>query len=130
MAPQLKRDPLGRVPKKIRIVSCPPGEAPAQVRQAWIGLELPLPSGRRSRRQTFLVSGALSRPRELWRQLLNRILGRFEKQSGYAVNALEAVNLLAAKDPAAAAWWRDNCGHFLDGRQHLVFEASACEECE
>jgi len=118
------------VPTKIRIISCPSGEAPAQVRQAWIGLELPLPSGRRSRRETFLVSGALSRPRELWRQLLNVILGRVQRQSGYAVNALEAVNLLAAKDPVAAAWWRDNCGHFLDGRQHLVFEASACEECE
>ena len=29
----------------IRIIACPPGEAPQAVREAWIGLELPLPLG-------------------------------------------------------------------------------------
>ena len=113
----------------IRIVACPPGEAPRAIREAWVGVELPLPHGRRSRRRTFSTSGVLSGPRTWWQRLLGALLGQFRKESGYAVNALEAVNILAAKDPVAAAWWRDNCAHRLDGKHHFVFAAEVCEEC-
>ena len=49
-------------------------------------------------------------------------------KTGYAVNALEAVNLLQAKDPVAAAWWREHCAHLLDGQRSLLFPAAGCEE--
>jgi hypothetical protein len=34
------------VSTRIGIVSCPPGEAPLSVRLVWVGVELPLASGR------------------------------------------------------------------------------------
>lgn len=114
---------------RIRIVVCPPGEAPLAIRNAWVGLELPLPSGLRSRPRRWLGFGVLSGPRGWWQELIRFLLGRAEQHTGYAVNALEAVNILATKDPAAAAWWRENCAHLLNGRRFFVFAADACMEC-
>ncbi len=53
---------------KIRIVACPPGEAPQAVREAWIGLELPLPPGRLGHRRGWLTTGVVSGPRTWWRE--------------------------------------------------------------
>ena len=64
-----------------------------------------------------------------WRRLIGILRGRVEAHSGYAVNGLEAINLLALKDPLAAAWWRENCAHLLDGKRHVVFPAGVCQEC-
>jgi hypothetical protein len=114
---------------KIRIIGCPPGEAPQAVREAWIGLELPLPLGHLGRRRGWLTTGVVSGPRTWWQRLIGILHGRVEAHSGYAVNGLEAINLLALKDPLAAAWWRDNCAHLLDGKRHLVFPAGVCQEC-
>jgi hypothetical protein len=130
--PQLKRDPLGRVQQvtRIRIVACPPGEAPESVRRAWIGLELPLPPGRLGQLRVFVVlGGVLSEPRTLWRHILDLVLGRFKLQAGYAVNAREAVNILADRDPLTAKWWREHCSHLLDGKRFFVFAANVCQAC-
>jgi hypothetical protein len=113
---------------KIRIVARPAGEAPESVREAWVGLELPLLPAQLNRRRTFLTVGVLTGPRLWWQRLLSILLGRFERQSGYAVDALNAVNILATRDPDAAAWWRTNCAYLLDGRHPLVFAADVCEE--
>ena len=78
--------------------------------------------------RTWLASGVLSTPRGWWQRVGGLFTGRYRRQTGYAVNALEAVNLLAAKDPGAAAWWREHCAFFLDGKRHFVFAAEACEE--
>jgi hypothetical protein len=85
---------------RIRILSCPPGEAPLSVRLAWVGLPL---DPQRSSRQFAMTSGVLSAPRGWWQRLVGLVLGRYGRRTGYAVNALEAVNLLQAKDPVAAA---------------------------
>jgi hypothetical protein len=112
---------------RIRILSCPPGEAPLSVRLAWVGLELPL-DPQRSSRQFAMTSGVLSAPRGWWRRLVGLVLGRYGVRTGYAVNALEAVNLLQAKDPVAAAWWREHCAHLLDGKRGFLFPTAGCEE--
>jgi len=115
----------------IRIIACPPGEAPLAVREAWIGLELPLSSnplvgpGRRS----FFTGGVISGPRGWWQTLVQLVRGQLARQSGYAVNALEAINTLATKNEAAAQWWRTHCPHLLNGRRNFVFSANSCEEC-
>ena len=44
---------------KIRIISTPPGEAPEKVRQAWIGLEIPVPPRFAGRRRGYAF-GVLS----------------------------------------------------------------------
>jgi len=115
---------------KIRIIACPPGEAPPAVREAWIGLELPLPPGRLGHRRGWLTTGVVSGPRTWWQRVIGVLGGRVHAYSGYAVDGLEAVNVLALKDPLAATWWRENCAHLLDGKRHLVFPADVCQECQ
>jgi hypothetical protein len=107
------------VATRIRIVLCPPGEAPLSVRLAWVGLELSLASGRTSR-QLAMTSGVVSAPRGLWRRLAALFLGDYGVQTGYMVTARDAVNVLQTKDPAAAAWWREHCG-LLDGKRPFLF---------
>jgi hypothetical protein len=114
----------------IRIIACPPGEAPQAVREAWIGLELPLLPGRLGHRRGWLTTGVVSGPRTWWRRVIGILTGRVQAHSGYAVNGLEAIKVLALKDPHAATWWRDNCGHLLDGKRHLVFPLEVCQECQ
>src|SRR5436190_21000433 len=109
----------------IRIIACPPGEAPLAVREAWIGLELPLSSnplvgpGRRS----FFTGGVISGPRGWWQPLVQLVRGQLARQSGYAVNALEAVNTLRTKNEAAGHWRRPCCRHLLNGMRSLAFSA-------
>jgi hypothetical protein len=62
----------GRDADPHRLVS--PGEAPLSGRLAWVGLELPLASGRTSR-QLAMTSGVVSAPRGLWRRLAALFLG-------------------------------------------------------
>ena len=112
---------------RIRILMIPPGEAPLSVRMAWVGLDLPL-DPRRVGRQLGLAMGVLSSPRGWWRRLVGLVTGSYAVKTGYAMNALEAVNLLQTKDPVAAAWWREHCAHLLDGKRAFLFPAAECEE--
>jgi hypothetical protein len=94
---------------RVRIVALPPGEAPEQIRKAWVGLELPVAG-----RDRNTVVGVLSdRPAA--------------GCDGYAVDGAKAVALLAARAPEAAAWWRRNAPHVLVGGYQLVFPAEICE---
>jgi len=90
------------------------------VRLAWVGLELPLTPGRSSR-LLAMTTGVVSVPRGWWQRIAALLLGRYGVQTGYAVNARDAVNLLQAKDPTAAAWWREHCAHMLDGKRWFLF---------
>jgi hypothetical protein len=95
---------------RICIVALPPGEAPENIRQAWIGLELPFTGAGRP----VAVVGVLSRDSA----------GRCE---GYEVDGATAVRLLAANAPDAAAWWRRHAPHVLASGYQLVFPAEVCE---
>ena len=68
-----------------------------------------------------MTSGVLSVPRGWWPRVAALVRGRYGVQTGYAVNAWDAVNLLQAKDPAAAAWWRQHCAHLLEGKRWFLF---------
>lgn len=113
----------------IRIIARPPGEAPEHIRDAWVGVELPLAAGKDYARQ-FRVRGVLTGPHgptPWWRYLMNILTGASRRQAGYAVDALAAVDVLAAKDPAAADWWRQHCAYLLDGKRRFCFSADVCE---
>jgi hypothetical protein len=99
---------------RVRVVALPPGEAPEEIRGAWIGLELPV-AGRHAEGGSQGVSGVLSnQPAECG--------------AGYAVDGAEAVRILAAQDPEAAAWWRSHAPHVLGNGYQLVFPAEVCEQ--
>jgi len=106
----------------VEIVATPAGEAPLWVREAWVGMTLPLSPGPNG--GEYRVMGVLSMGRR--RSLLGRLLlGPVRRRvTGYRVPSREAVGLLADHHADAAAWWRSNvecavCGDFL-------FDAPAC----
>jgi hypothetical protein len=99
---------------RIRIVATPPGDAPDHIRRAWIGLELPVANGQ---------IGPCHQP------ALGILSGRDEGPcSGYAVDGRQAVGLLTAKAPEAAAWWREHAPHVTIHGYQLVFPADVCEQ--
>ena len=110
---------------RVRIITCPPGEAPLSVRLAWVRLELPVTP---TSRKLAMTSGVLSAPRDWWQRIAALFTGSYGVRTGYAVNARDAVDLLQTKDPSAAAWWREHCAHLLDGKRSLLFPTASCEE--
>jgi hypothetical protein len=81
----------------VRIIAVPPGEAPLWVREKWVGLELPAVGY--SAPRGFFAYGVLSSPRSMLAQWWGVIRGRAERISGYAVEAIPAVDILATSRP-------------------------------
>jgi hypothetical protein len=97
----------------VRVVHTPPGEAPEDIRRAWVGVELPL--NRRSLEPQPLPSvGVLSQQGIL-------------VAPGYFVEGRKAVAALADHDSAAADWWRQNAPHVLAKGYPLFFPENVCE---
>jgi hypothetical protein len=107
----------------IEIVRRPIGEAPEWVRDAWIGVRIPLA---RDKMKRWHGVGVLSGPHGFMAQLWCLFRGRAEWIDGYAVNAKLAVDALHQRHPDAALWWRENASMWLDGRRNFVFDADAC----
>ena len=101
----------------------PVGEAPEWVRDAWIGLRLPVVE---PKQRNWLTLGVLSGPHGVLRQLWALALGRANRIPGYLVDAKTAVDLLAGANPAAAEWWRNNAPMLLKRRRKFVFDREAC----
>jgi hypothetical protein len=106
----------------IRIVRAPIGEAPLWVREAWVGLTLPARSHGR-----WTGFGVLTGPRSCLGQLWSRLRGRGQRVEGFSVDAWEAVERLAARNPEAAAWWRREAAALVRPGSVFVFDDAACE---
>ncbi len=136
----------------VRIIAAPPGEAPEEVRQAWIGLELPLAAGEKKARALF-ASGALVGPptllaklaallsvgtpiqpgrlvasRDVLTSLASLLVGRSARARGYLVEASQALALLTEKAPAAALWWRECAPYAWEPGRKFLFDAEVCVE--
>ena len=109
----------------VRIISTPPGEAPEQVRAAWIGLVLPLVV---SGPHTTETVGVLSGPTTRFGLFFARLFGRTRQERGYSVDAHQAVELLAHHAPDAARWWRESASAAVQRGQYFVFAAEVCQE--
>ena len=109
----------------IRIISTPPGEAPEQVRAAWIGLTLPLlVSGARVTEAVGVLSGPTTR----LGLFFARLFGRVRRERGYCVDAYQAVELLARHAPEAAQWWRESAAPVVQPGRVFVFAVEVCQE--
>lgn len=106
----------------VRIIAIPPGEAPESVRNAWVGLELPLDGG--SELQTVHSSGVLSGPRGFLRSLFGLASGSVKESIGWVVRVKSAMKILAVHAPEAESWWRINAPRLFEGDRTLVFSAS------
>lgn len=109
----------------IRIISTPPGEAPEQVRAAWIGLALPLLVPGAHVTETV---GVLSIPTTRFGLFFARLFGRVRRERGYFVDANQAVELLATHAPDAARWWRESAARAVQPGSILIFHSEVCEE--
>ena len=108
----------------IRIISPPPGEAPLEIRQAWVGLELPV-LGKRPIR--YLGSGVLTGPMSFIERLMHLITLRLVVKSGYVVPAQRAVEILEAVHPEAARWWHEHAAHAIRAGRKFLFAPECCE---
>ncbi len=89
---------------RIRITRLPHGEAPLEIRQAWIGLELPC----------YPVLGHLLEPHRVYERLstIGHEQGVLSGQDierpifGFSVPQDQAIQILEATRPDAAAWWK------------------------
>jgi hypothetical protein len=105
----------------IRIVAVPPGEAPLSVREAWVGLLLPLADDGLGQPRKQLTSGVISGPRNFFDRFIRLITGKLEPAEGYAVEAIAAVEVLSKDNPEAARWWMENARHILKPGRLLLF---------
>ena len=108
----------------IRIISVPPGEAPLPIREAWVGLELPL---FRKRVGSYIGSGVLSGPKSILESFAHLVTGRLTVHKGFLVPVLAAIEILEVANPAAARWWRENPSHMIRKRRYLLFPTECCE---
>ena len=119
---------MNKTKPAIRIIGVPPGEAPLWVREQWVGLELPLT--RQSAPRAYYVYGVLSAPRSWLAQWWGIIRGQAERIPGYAVESAPAVDILAAANPAAAAWWLKHAPHLIGPRRYLLFHEHVCQRVD
>ena len=108
----------------ITIVRRPIGEAPDWVRDAWIGLSMPLAA---KRQRMWRTLGVMSGPSNALAQVFALVRGKSIKIDGFAVLAKVAVARLESDQPQAAQWWRENAPDLLKGSRCFVFDADACE---
>jgi hypothetical protein len=97
----------------ITFTSPPPGEAPDDIRRAWVGVTVPLTARESQVLRQVAVSGVLS--------------GSLEHWDGYAVESRKCLEHLRAHDPKAAAWWSDHLPHYFMPGRRFVFPADGCE---
>jgi hypothetical protein len=109
---------------KIRIVKPPVGPAPSWVRDAWVGLELPVVRGGRCK--TYPTAPTLNDSRTFFGGLSLWLRGKTNPMKGYPVYAGPAVDVLAVSKPKAADWWRENAPRLLGRWQMFVFNEEAC----
>src|SRR3989475_2155791 len=83
-------------PARVRIISAPPGEAPADIRRAWVGLTLPI-VGRGP--MTGFGSGVLTGPKSILELLWRLVTFRMQVHEGYAVDVATAIDILAKARP-------------------------------
>ena len=104
---------LNRTVGYVRIVQPPPGEAPEEIRRAWVGLDLPLQRG-------------ASEPRQ--QQSLGVLSGRApEVGTGFLVSGNKAITALASHAPEAASWRRQHAPHVLSRGFRLFFPVEVSE---
>ncbi len=114
---------------QVRITRTPPGEAPEHIRQAWVGLVLPVHE-RYEGPQTKLGVGVLTGPRTWLGVLLGILTGRAKRATGYVVDAKTSLELLATHAPDAADWWRTHAPRFLEPGRFFLFASEVCEEVQ
>jgi hypothetical protein len=102
---------------RFRIVAAPPGEAPAEIRAAWVGCVLPVFATTDDARISPQMKGILSGQKA-------------EQFDGFTAQVIDAVAVLERHDAAAARWWREKIPHLMQPGKLFAFPGSCCELVE
>jgi hypothetical protein len=98
---------------RFRIVTPPPGEAPDEIRAAWVGCMLPVFATTDDSRVSAQVKGILSGQQS-------------ERFDGFTAQVIDAVAALERHDAAAAGWWREKIPHLLQPGKLFAFPGWCC----
>lgn len=115
------------VPMKVRINAVPPGEEPEEMRQCWVGLDLPLVPGDRGPR-SMLFFGGISSPRSLISFIWQFVNERIRTRTCYRVPVDAALAVLEKSHPDAAEWWRSQAAHLIGRGMEFRFPQKFCDE--
>lgn len=96
---------------KIKITETPDGEAPEEIRKAWIDVELDYLT--KTSPNTSLEGVVTGNPVK-------------RKTGGFAVYSKEAIGALKEKNKEAAEWWEKNFS--IIKHPILIFNESCCKE--
>jgi hypothetical protein len=122
--PAAELDGDGAQDRQIRIIKTPRGAAPEWVREAWVGLRLPLgdyPPGDPRLLRRFGVTS-------YWRKrFFPWTAARFQPADFFPVHANKAIAVLQKTQPDAAGWWTENTPHLLHPTARLIFRRDECE---
>ena len=116
--------------RHIRINEIPPGEAPARIRVAWIGITLPLADIPEQQPGVWTTAGVLGKDRGLMARVKQLFGSPVVEQPSvsYVVDVLAAIELLQTHSPSAATWWERHTQNLLVQGRKFYFAASCCEE--
>ncbi|HEY1065099.1 MAG TPA: hypothetical protein VGE52_03285 [Pirellulales bacterium] len=93
----------------IQVFAPPPGQAPLEIRRAWVGVVMPI------------STAPNAEPPE---PVVGKISGQLlDVEPGYAVDAPVAIERLAAVAPEAAEWWRKHARRLIAPGRRLFFPA-------
>lgn len=118
--------------RHIRITEIPPGEAPTEIRAAWVGVVLQLADTPESQPSAWNTIGVLGKDRGLsvWLRRSFGVPAVEQPSVGYVVEVIAAIESLRNQSPSAASWWERNTPHLLMPGRKFLFAASCCEEVE
>ncbi|HEY8027316.1 MAG TPA: hypothetical protein VIF60_22425 [Burkholderiaceae bacterium] len=111
----------------IQIVSTPPGEAPLEIRQAWIGTVLPVANNSPIPIKVPVVgvlTGRRTFAQRIWRRIAR--VRKNEMWEGFPIFGRQAIEELEKTNAVAANWWRQNAPHVLAAGQILIFPSACC----
>ena len=111
----------------VRVVRMPLGDAPEWVREAWVGLSLPITGVGPRRWRAITAAGG---PATIMDYVRARLTGRTTVIVGYEVNGKIAIERLGGLNAAAAAWWLEQSPAWAAGTVSFLFDTNSCEvEC-
>ena len=109
----------------IRIREVPPGEAPYEIRQKWVGLVLPVAPP--TMRETYMKS-LLTEPKTYLGIFIASRDEDFLANGAFFVSGPTAIEALLQSSFDAVKWWKRNAPFFQNKRSAFLFSAACCAE--
>ena len=116
---------------RVKIIQAPQGPNPLWVREAWIGLYLPVLSESKLPQRFFTFPDKAGYIAEAWKSYLFYfwflLTGQMQITEGYAISSVRALEILEIVRPDAVAWWKENAPVMLRPGMVFLFDSHSCK---